>query len=226
MECLYVPELSEDNFGTFELSESEAKHSKALRLKQGDEVLAVNGEGVEALCEFYINKGKPYVNAVGFSKPKQEKDITLAFGMILDKNRMEFMFEKCTELGVNTFQPLTTERTQRPKFNDKRINQKLIAAIKQSKRALLPKVEKPIKLDKYLKEQKSNLIFADYTGSIDYKLEDENAIILIGPEGGFSPREMKLIQKRSKYSWKLSQNRLRMETAAITAASFALRPSI
>jgi len=221
MECIYIPELTTED-DVIDVPQSEEQHVKALRLKSGDQILAVNGKGLECICEIRFKGKHAYLNVFGKAEALPPKYITVAFGMILDKDRMEYLVEKCTEIGVSEFQPLITKHTQRKNFKAERFTKKAIAAMKQSRRAILPKVNEPMKLEEFMKNQKGAIITTDYAGNTDYTLTEKRAIILIGPEGGFAPDEIERLKNKAKYNWRISDNRLRTETAAVIAATFAI----
>jgi 16S rRNA (uracil1498-N3)-methyltransferase len=221
MECIYIPELNEEH-DTIEVPQQEEQHVKALRLKSGDQVLAVNGRGLETICEIRYKEKHPYLNIFGKAEAFPPKYITLAFGMLLDKDRMEYLIEKCTEIGVSEFQPLITKHTERKSIKIERFEKKAIAAMKQSRRAVLPKINEPMKLDDFMKNQKGTIITTDYAGNTNYQVSEKKLIILIGPEGGFSPEEIERIKHKAKYNWRISDNRLRTETAALVASTFAM----
>lgn len=221
MECIYIPELTVDH-DVIDVPQQEEQHVKALRLNSGDQILAVNGKGLECICEIRFKGKHAFLNIFGKAEALPPKYITLAFGMILDKERMEYLIEKCTEIGVSEFQPLITKHTQRKNFKTERFVRKAIAAMKQSQRAILPKINEPMKLEEYMKNQKGTIIITDYAGSTDYNVTEKKAIVLIGPEGGFSPEEIERLKNKAKYNWRISDNRLRTETAAVVAATFAI----
>lgn len=221
MECIYIPELTESH-DKIDVPQQEEQHVKALRLNSGDQILAVNGKGLECICEIRFKGKHAFLNIFGKAEALPPKYITVAFGLILDKERMEYLIEKCTEIGVSEFQPLITKHTQRKNFKTERFVRKAIAAMKQSQRAILPKINEPMKLEEYMKNQKGTIIITDYAGSTDYNVTEKKAIVLIGPEGGFSPEEIERLKNKAKYNWRISDNRLRTETAAVVAATFAI----
>lgn len=221
MECIYIPELTVDH-DVIDVPQQEEQHVKALRLNSGDQILAVNGKGLECICEIRFKGKHAFLNIFGKAEALPPKYITVAFGLILDKERMEYLIEKCTEIGVSEFQPLITKHTQRKNFKTERFVRKAIAAMKQSQRAILPKINEPMKLEDFMKNQKGTIIITDYAGSTDYNVTEKKAIVLIGPEGGFSPEEIERLKNKAKYNWRISDNRLRTETAAVVAATFAI----
>lgn len=221
MECIYIPELTEEH-DTIEVPQHEEQHVKALRLKSGEQILAVNGKGLETLCEIRFKDKHSYLNIFGKAEALPPRHITLAFGMILDRERLEYLIEKCTEVGVSEFQPLITKNTERKSLKLERLEKKAIAAMKQSRRAVLPKINEPIKLETFMKNQKGTIITTDYAGNTDFEVSEKKVIILIGPEGGFTPEEIEKIKHKAKYNWRISDNRLRTETAAVVASTYAM----
>jgi 16S rRNA (uracil1498-N3)-methyltransferase len=151
-----------------------------------------------------------------------ERDIWLAFAPI-KLNYLNLMIQKATELGVTKFIPILTERTIVRKINDKRLNKIIIEASEQSNRLKVPKLNKILKLDDFLKlYQNTNIIFGDLNtdnSKINFKSSDP-LCILIGPEGDFTLKERENILKLKKLiPLKINQNILRSETAAISMIS-------
>ena len=138
MECIYIPEITVDH-EVIDVPQQEEQHVKALRLNSGDQILAVNGKGLECICEIRFKGKHAFLNIFGKAEALPPKYITVAFGLILDKERMEYLIEKCTEIGVSEFQPLITKHTQRKNFKTERFVRKAIAAMKQSQRAIQQK---------------------------------------------------------------------------------------
>tara|TARA_A100001015_G_C14528697_1_gene533264 strand:- start:186 stop:608 length:423 start_codon:yes stop_codon:yes gene_type:complete len=136
------------------------------------------------------------------------------------------MIQKATELGITRFIPILTERTVVRKLNEKRINKIIAEASEQSNRLNIPKLDKIIKLENFLKSnQNTNIIFGDLnTEKTKINLEKNEPIcILIGPEGDFSLKEREIILKQKKIiPLKINKNILRSETAAISMISIVV----
>lgn len=142
---------------------------------------------------------------------------TLFFGLIDDKNRIEFIIEKATELGVNEIFPLICEFSQFPKFDLARNEKKAISAIKQSERSVMPKIYQPIKFKEveFLIANYKYKYLADFDGDDVIRSSDGNVAFFVGPEGGFSSKEKEFLQMNCE-SVKLSNSVLRTETACIS----------
>ena len=197
--------------------------SKVMRINIGQSFSLFNQSGEWEAKIKEINK-----KIVEFSVIKKlrsannERAIWLAFAPI-KLNYLSLMIQKATELGVTKFIPILTERTIVRKLNDKRLNKIIIEASEQSNRLKVPKLEKILKLNEFLKlNQNTNIIFGDLNtdnSKINFKSSDP-LCILIGPEGDFTPKERKNILKLKKLiPLKINQNILRSETAAISMIS-------
>ena len=197
--------------------------SKVMRINIGQSFSLFNQSGEWEAKIKEINK-----EIVEFSVIKKlrsannERAIWLAFAPI-KLNYLSLMIQKATELGVTKFIPILTERTIVRKLNDKRLNKIIIEASEQSNRLKVPKLEKILKLNEFLKlNQNTNIIFGDLNtdnSKINFKSSDP-LCILIGPEGDFTLKERKNILKLKKLiPLKINQNILRSETAAISMIS-------
>ena len=197
--------------------------SKVMRINIGQSFSLFNQSGEWEAKIKEINK-----EIVEFSVIKKlrsannERDIWLAFAPI-KLNYLNLMIQKATELGVTKFIPILTERTIVRKLNDKRLNKIIIEASEQSNRLKVPKLNKILKLDDFLKlNQNTNIIFGDLNtdnSKINFK-SSEPLCILIGPEGDFTLKERENILKLKKLiPLKINQNILRSETAAISMIS-------
>ena len=139
---------------------------------------------------------------------------------------MEIILQKATELGVSRIIPIISERTEVKELNYERAKKIIIEATEQSNQLNPPEISEIIKLKKFIeqKEKTSQLLFADVNAKNKIKSKDLNTekpiVILIGPEGDFSPNERELIVSKSNtISFSLSKNILRSDTAVISAIS-------
>jgi 16S rRNA (uracil1498-N3)-methyltransferase len=146
----------------------------------------------------------------------------VAMGILNSRERMEFALEKLTELGITDFYPLITDYAQTKEIDEKRLRQKMIAAMKQCRRSILPELHKPISISELhtLSSAFQSIFLADPKGGPIQPYPMHSTLILAGPEGGFSNNELEFIK-----SWpgikllRIGQRRLRAETAIIAAAS-------
>jgi len=197
--------------------------SKVMRINIGQSFSLFNQTGEWEAKIKEINKGIVEFSVIKkLRSANNERDIWLAFAPI-KLNYLNLMIQKATELGVTKFIPILTERTIVRKLNDKRLNKIIIEASEQSNRLKVPKLNKILKLDEFLKlNQNTNIIFGDLNtnnSKINFKSSDP-LCILIGPEGDFTLKERENILKLKKLiPLKINQNILRSETAAISMIS-------
>jgi 16S rRNA (uracil1498-N3)-methyltransferase len=239
MECLYAPHLRPD-ISSCPLADDEYTHARALRLREGSSVLLSNGAGLcaEALVrsvgkstlECMVQKFLPHHNELHTA-------LHLALGVLDNRERMEIALEKATELGIVAFTPLLADHSQRERVNLERLQAKALAAMKQSQRSYLPRIAAPVTVDALLqnvhKASDTRVILADAEGQAPARLQAEgnqakgsqaesnDVWLVIGPEGGFSERELYLLNTRADARWRLGASRLRAETAAILAVGTA-----
>ena len=182
-------------------------------------------------------------------QPPREKRVSIALSLLKNANRFEWFLEKATEIGVTTIVPLLCERTERQHFRQDRLQNILVSAMLQSQQAWLPILQSPTPLmdlvanpghDQLfiahcLEEQKIALadaarstfdapvtVGATPSSAVSPAAGDSltpSRLILIGPEGDFSPNEIELSIQRGFLPVTLGSTRLRTETAGIVAAT-------
>ena len=222
---LFFPENLSVNFIS-KLNKSQSHYlTKVMRKKTGETFCLFNKSGEWKVEIKEILKGEViFLVQKKIRNESQETDIWLAFSPI-KSNYFNFMIQKATELGVNKFIPVVSDRTIVRKVNLERLEKVTIEASEQSNRLIVPTIEKSISLKKFLIENKElNIIFGDLnakTKNLDLKkIVSKPICILIGPEGDFSEKEREQILKlKNLQSIKLNNNILRTETAALTALS-------
>jgi 16S rRNA (uracil1498-N3)-methyltransferase len=225
MECLFTPHIFDEK-NSVRIEGDEFKHVKALRLKDKEQVLITNGQGKTCLCELFAVE-KEYADFLIIERYENLNEntysLTLAVALLSSRERFEFAVEKAVELGVNQIIPLYSKFTQKMKFKRPRIEAKVIAALKQSKRSVLPYIADLTKFDKLFKslDNYDNVILFDESGDLpEGENLGNNIILLIGPEGGFEDEEMKKLLSSAKSKiWNLGKRRLRTETAVVNALS-------
>lgn len=221
--------------GTIILDENESSHAvRVCRAANGDILQLCDGLGHYAdatitkadakACEVRVDT----VEDAPFKRPR----LNLAIACLKDDALEEVVFHVAqTETDSIVF--LRTDYSQEPKNSDlkktvRRAELKSLVSLKQSKKAWMTRIEGPIEFDKWLKEYQGDLILCDIDGERNLKLDEsaaENAsakpiTLLVGPEGGFSPREIEAVKsfKNGKvYLLNLGNTRLRARTAAIIA---------
>ena len=211
-----------------EISGDEARHLRALRLRQGDRVEVTNGQGLSAATLIVSSTKTHYslsIKELFDKKGEPARRTGLALGILASREAMEFALEKAVELGITDFFPLSTEFTQKKAVNIERMMNKAIAAIKQCKRSCLPAVHPVMNITEVLElwEPDSRIILTDYDGgSPETATGNSPVLVFVGCEGGFSEQEVNIIKNDKRaILWRLAPRRLRAETAAIVALSYS-----
>ena len=208
-----------------------------MRLKAGDGLSVFNIQGEwNAIIEVY-KKNEAIIKILDKTRSKDnEKNIWLAFSPI-KQNPLNFLIQKGTELGVQKFVPILSERTIVRKVNIERVKKIIVEASEQSNRISVPEINKAESLKIFLSSFPKNgcLIFCDINSNqsnlknILVKKNGGPICILVGPEGDFSENERKqIIDLNQSCSISLAKNILKAETAALSAiaiVNYHLNPS-
>lgn len=207
------------------LSKEESHHLlKVLRLKEGEEIFLLDGCGIIAKAELIGKEGslaKARVLSIDHSDILQP-EISLYISPPKSSDRLDFIIEKATELGVSTFIFLHCRNSERKNIRLDKIEQKIQAACKQSLRAHFPKVIDMTPLSSLtLVAESQNLLFhcqdhMDRQEIEDIKIADKLGLF-IGPEGDFSKDEVLHLVEQGLHSTSLGEQRLRTETAVLSA---------
>ena len=225
---LYFPNKIQSNLISH-LTKDQSHYTKdVMRLKIGDSLSIFNSQGEwNAIIESYEKEGTRIKILKKVRNKDNEKNIWLAFSLI-KQNPLNFLIQKGTELGVQKFVPILSERTIVKKINIERIKKIIVESSEQSNRISVPEIKNLEPLKKFLSQFPKNgyLIFCDINCNknnlkniLSKKIEGP-ICVLIGPEGDFSETERQLIiELNQTHSMSLANNILRAETAAITAVS-------
>lgn len=224
MPIFYCPNILE----TKELTPEEAAHcTRVLRLKEGDLINISDGKGTfyEAEITLATNK-KCLVNIINTTTLERAPFyIHIAMGPTKNMERNELVAEKGTEIGLDELSFLKCRFSERKVIKDDRIEKILVSAMKQSKHAYLPKLNPLANFEEFVKRPFDGQKFIAHCYENDKKTlknsyqVGNNALILIGPEGDFSPQEVNLALENGFIPVTLGDSRLRTETAAIYALS-------
>lgn len=196
-----------------------------LRKHNDDKVLVFNG--ISGEWKASINyRGKRSIDLLIEEKILEQvivPDVMLCFSNIR-KNRVSFIIEKGTELGVRTFQPIISEHTQSASFNILKAKYQSVQAAEQTQRLDIPEIMQPKSLLELLGDWDNNrvLLFADekkaVISPVDVIANISSPVgILIGPEGGFSSIERNyLMSKNFTRPISLGPRVLRSDTASLS----------
>lgn len=202
-----------------------------LRLKAGNEVVLFDGFGMDHRCELASLDRKEAVCIVresSKSAPTSRQQFFL-FASLIKKERFEWLLEKATELGVAQIRPVIADRSEVKKFNLARAKDIVKEASEQSGRGSLPALYEPMELQNVFREYTYFKMMAfDPHGEMFKKTDwekEEKVGAFIGPEGGWSARELELFRDEKIPVFSLGVSTLRAETAAVAVTSLLLLPS-
>jgi len=224
MQLFYQPGITE---GSNFLDPDESRHClKVLRKKPGGLIDVTDGKGSfykaritnsdPRKCQFEIESHE-IVNA---------PDHYIHIGMAPTKNmdRMEWFVEKCTEIGVDEISFFISSNSERKVLKNDRLSKKLIAAMKQSMKARLPKLNELRSFTSFIgsvnPKVKKFIAYVDQENPISLlnaAVKEQEYCILIGPEGDFTQKELEMAQSKNFKKVNLGHSRLRTETAGIVA---------
>lgn len=221
----YAPDCKMQ-YSDYTLSELESKHCiKVLRKVNGDKIELVNGIGGQFECviiDDHYKKCKVKIMKHTHHEP-QEKELHIAMAIPKSSERLEWFLEKATELGITKLSIINCTNSERRTINQKRLEKIVISALKQSKRFYLPKIEEPIPFLKFIENEPNGYIGHCYEGNKTHARSiSKVAPILIGPEGDFSIQEVEEAKQSGYIEIELSENRLRTETAALSAVFYLM----
>ncbi|MDA7777775.1 16S rRNA (uracil(1498)-N(3))-methyltransferase [Flavobacteriaceae bacterium] len=209
----------------FSFSKEESKHlAKVLRKKTGDQISITNGNGLEWQGELiHVSQSVTIAKKIKATQHNPpSKLIHLAIAPTKNNNRMEWLIEKLTELGIASITPLVCDHSERKIDKALRFEKIAIAALKQSQQFYLPKINKLCAFSNFVAEATKTGYIA-HCGSnpkknlASYDLDEEEVTLLIGPEGDFSPLEIEEAEKSGFISVSIGNQRFRTETAGLLA---------
>lgn len=243
MHLFHCPDLAP---ALIELPEEEAHHAvNVLRLSVGNTIGLLDGKGTFAEAEV-VEATRKKCSARILRKetevPERRARIQLAVAPTKQMDRFEWFLEKATEIGVDRIIPVITHRTERDKLRHDRMEKVLVGAMKQSQRKWLPQLDELTKLKELLSPQGPLSVadpswrdpaatavgpqklfgwcegdHVDLTSAYD---PTRDALMLIGPEGDFTPEEAEWLIANCFQAVSLGKARLRTETAAIAACTW------
>ena len=222
----------------FVLDEDTSKHIvQVLRMKTGEQLNLTDGKGNLLNCSILDDHKKHClvrVATTSYQQPATRK-VSIAISLLKNSNRFEWFLEKATEIGVSEIIPLICERTEKEKFRYDRMQGICISAMLQSQQVWLPVLHGPVKFETIITQSSQQQKFIAHcedendkqplTGKLINQSTNKpinqltSSVILIGPEGDFTPQEIKLAQQHQFIPVTLGETRLRTETAALAAAT-------
>ena len=212
---------------THQLNEEESRHiAKVLRLKPGDTIFLTDGNGNLFETVISENNGKSCIVSIVNSLMEYNKRsfrLHIAIAPTKSTDRFEWFLEKATEIGIDEITPLICEHSERKHIKTERLNKVIIAAMKQSLKAYLPTFNEPVKFSDFTRQSHTGqkmIAWCKEDSTEELKknyIKGSDALILIGPEGDFSPEEVMTAIHNGFVPVNLGKSRLRTETAGIIA---------
>lgn len=211
------------------LGDEESKHCvRVLRLGVGDTLHITDGKGNLYLCRIIEAHQHHCTVEVVETHSEWEKlpyQLTMAVAPTKNIDRFEWFLEKATEVGVTRFIPIECDHSERRTIKHDREMRVITSAVKQSLKAYHPELDEltpvkkviamPFEGQKFIAHCDSSFPARPYLPSLAKK--NENILILIGPEGDFSPEEINFALENGFQPISLGNQRLRTETAATVA---------
>lgn len=232
MHLFYTADLKPDQ-SLFQLSEEESKHAvRVLRLNVGDQVQLIDGVG--GFYEAEIADAHPkrtQLRILNYTAEFQKPNYHLHIAVAPTKNidRIEWFLEKATEIGIQEITPIISEHSERKEVKTERLNKVIVSAMKQSLKAYMPLLNEAISLDAFLNKAgedmglKKAIAHCEEDAEKKYLNQEfergQRYLILIGPEGDFSPSEIEKAISAGFIPVSLGEARLRTETAALYACT-------
>lgn len=210
------------------LDEPNSKHAVAvLRMQEGEQVNLTNGNGL-LITAVIVAAHKKKCGLKVLSRdmlPRQQSKVTIAISPVKNNTRLEWFFEKATEIGVAEIIPIICQRTEKLHFRFERMQQILVSAMLQSQQVWLPELHEPrpfksvTELGAYngkwiahcLPEERKSLRAVERSGG--------GQLLLIGPEGDFTADEIQAALAAGFVPVMLGETRLRTETAGMVGAT-------
>ena len=211
----------------FTLSEESSKHcAQVLRMQAGDPIQITNGIGgvFEANIIDAHKKNTQIQILKETTVAASQQKIILGISILKNAVRLEWLFEKATEMGVHTIVPLLCERTVHARFKTDRMQNIIQSAMIQSQQAWLPILSAPTHFKKFIEQYYATnkyIAHCETTEKTSIKniAPSKDLIVAIGPEGDFSLNEIEQALATNYQAIGLGPTRLRTETAGLFALS-------
>jgi 16S rRNA (uracil1498-N3)-methyltransferase len=217
----YQPQLNE---GSLFLDHDESRHCvKVLRKRSGDVIQVTDGRGFfydalltdtsTELCTFAIQKK--------VAAPKKKYSLHIAIAPTKNPDRTEWFVEKAVEIGVDAISFVQCKNSERISLKLERIQKLAVSAMKQSQQAWLPVIHPLRPLTELIHNTPESTRFIAYVDKtnpdhlVNVAAPEKDYVVLIGPEGDFSPEELELALQQGFRKVSLGPNRLRTETAGL-----------
>lgn len=226
MHLFYTPDIIPSATAYF-LTEEESKHcARVLRLTTGDEVNLIDGKGglyTATISDPHPKRTILQINKVITEYGKRSHYLHIAVAPTKNMERLEWFLEKATEIGIDEISLIITQHSERKEAKTERLNKIITSAVKQSLKAYHPVLNEVISFNKFLSQPFDGQKFIAHCAAgeksnlRDVIEPDSRYLVLIGPEGDFSEKEIADALQSDYKAITLGTSRLRTETAALEA---------
>ena len=229
MHRFYCPDIAD----TLTLGEEDSKHCvRVMRMAEGDTIEVVDGNGTLYTCRITMAHPKRCAIEVldkEVQTPHWGHRIVLAIAPTKNLDRIEWLVEKCVEMGIDRIIPLRCHNSERTVLKTERLKKIMVAAMKQSLKATLPQLDEMTLLEQVVAEPFEGTRCIAYCDALlpreqrrtlaDVYRPGSDVMVLIGPEGDFSPDEVQAATTAGFIPVTLGESRLRTETAGLMAVA-------
>ena len=226
MQLFYNPHITlADSQFTFDKTES--RHIvKVLRKKEGDLLHITNGKNNLFTVKIILANDKRCLVEIFNSETKPKPwnyNLHIAIAPTKNNDRLEWFLEKATEIGVDEITPIVCSNSERKILKTDRLEKIVQSAMKQSLKFTLPKLNNPVKYTDFINQEFKGDLFIAHCEELDKKSlakevkPNTDVLVLIGPEGDFSPIEIEKALAKKFIPVTLGESRLRTETAGVVA---------
>lgn len=228
MQLFYNSNINK-NTKTILFDKIESRHMvKVLRKKEGDILHITNGKELLFYAKItFANDKKCEAEIIEIHQKPKPWNYTLHVAIAPTKNndRFEWFLEKATEIGIDEITPIICQNSERKVVKTDRFEKIIHAAVKQSLKFTVPKLNEPISFSDFINQDFDGKVCIAHCEDEQKKalksviVPSEKMTILIGPEGDFSPSEIKAALSKNCIPISLGESRLRTETAGLVAVS-------
>jgi 16S rRNA (uracil1498-N3)-methyltransferase len=224
MRFFFVPDITGSQIV---IDEDTSKHiTQVLRMKVGDELLVTDGRGTKAKAIIEDDHRKRCAVRVQekTTEPPTKPNIAIAISLVKNAARFEWFLEKATEVGVSEIIPLICSRTEKERFRSERLQGIITSALLQSQQSWMPVLHEPVAFHQLVASRTDEHKFIAHClpnekTELTSVAGSQSSIILIGPEGDFTPEEIEVALAKGFQPVALGNTRLRTETAGMVAAT-------
>jgi len=229
MHRFYCPDIAD----TMTLGEEDSKHCvKVLRMGEGDTIEVVDGNGMLYTCRITMAHPKRCAIEVldkQHQPPHWGHQIVLGIAPTKNLDRIEWLVEKCVEMGVDRIVPMRCHNSERTVLKTERLKKIMVSAMKQSLKATLPLLDEMTPLEQVVAAPFEGTRCIAYCDEllprearrtlVEAYRPHQDVMVLIGPEGDFSPQEVQAACSAGFVPVTLGDSRLRTETAGMMAVA-------